>query len=168
MNQWLIDHLAPGEKVDKYYTTSEFSYRSKYCAANGLVLAGDAFGFLDPVFSSGVFLALRSGELCGDAVEAAIRKGDYSATQFEEYGDQVRGGIETMRRVVYAFYDVDFSFRRMFDKYPSTRGQVTECLAGDLFREYDGLFEAVDEFSKVPPRLPHGKPLMEPVCASST
>ncbi|HEX5177382.1 MAG TPA: NAD(P)/FAD-dependent oxidoreductase, partial [Chthoniobacteraceae bacterium] len=71
-NSWVANHLASGEQVGEYFVTSEFSYRSKFCAADGLLLAGDAFAFLDPVFSSGVFLALKSGEMAADAVDAAL------------------------------------------------------------------------------------------------
>ena len=60
-NAWIKAHLACGTPVGPYRLTSEFSWRSRYCAADGLLLAGDAFGFLDPVFSSGVMLALKSG-----------------------------------------------------------------------------------------------------------
>ena len=52
-NAWIKAHLACGTPVGPYRLTSEFSWRSRYCAADGLLLAGDAFGFLDPVFSSG-------------------------------------------------------------------------------------------------------------------
>ncbi len=70
-NVWIEEHLATGERSDKYWVTGEFSYRSEFCASDGLVLTGDAFSFLDPVFSSGLFLALRGGELAGDAADAA-------------------------------------------------------------------------------------------------
>ena len=74
-NAWIKDHLSIGEQFGEYRVTSEFSYRSKYCAADGLLLAGDAFAFLDPVFSSGVFLALKSGEMAAEAVDAALDGG---------------------------------------------------------------------------------------------
>ena len=80
-NAWVEQHLAAGQQFGPYRVTGEFSYRSRYCAADGLVLAGDAFAFLDPVFSSGVFLALRSGELAADAVDAALTAGDFSAAR---------------------------------------------------------------------------------------
>ena len=54
---------SPGRRsrqVGEYWVTGEYSYRSKFCAADGVVLVGDAFAFLDPVFSSGVFLALKT------------------------------------------------------------------------------------------------------------
>src|SRR3989454_12804440 len=81
-NTWIQQHLAPGRQTGPYRVTGEYSYRSRYCAADGLVLIGDAFAFLDPVFSSGVFLALRSGELAADAVDAALTGGNVGASQF--------------------------------------------------------------------------------------
>src|SRR6476661_1658783 len=95
-NAWVQQHLAVGEQFGPYRVTGEYSYRSRYCAANGLVLAGDAFAFLDPVFSSGVFIALCSGEMAADAVDQALTDGDYSAGRFENYGAELCRGIEAM------------------------------------------------------------------------
>src|SRR5688500_8757588 len=66
-NKWIEEYLAPGQQFGEYFITGEYSYHSKYCAAEGLVLAGDAFCFLDPVFSSGLMLALKSGVMAADA-----------------------------------------------------------------------------------------------------
>src|SRR5262252_3195161 len=81
-NQWIKDHLACGTQVGAHYITSEYSFRSRYCAADGLLLAGDSFGFLDPVFSSGVMLALKSGVLAADAIRACFDAQDFSAERF--------------------------------------------------------------------------------------
>jgi flavin-dependent dehydrogenase len=159
-NAWIERHLAAGVQSGPYRVTGEFSYRSRYCAADGLVLAGDAFGFLDPVFSSGVFLALRSGELVGDAVEAALAAGDVSAPRFREYGAQVCRGVEAMRRLVYAFYNREFSFRVFLSEYPQLKGDMTDCLIGNPSRDFQPLFDAVAKFADVPQPLAHGKPLI--------
>ncbi len=84
-NAWIKEHLACGTQEGAYFITSEFSWRSRYCAADGLLVAGDAFGFLDPVFSSGVMLALKSGMLAADHVKAAYDAQDFSARRFAEY-----------------------------------------------------------------------------------
>jgi len=160
-NKWIEEHLAAGRQFGSYRVTGEFSYRSRHCAANGLVLTGDAFAFLDPVFSSGVFLALRSGELAADAADAALSAGDYSATRFTEYGAELCRGIEAMRKLVYSFYDHEFSFRVFVREYPELAGDLTDCLMGHLFRDFDPLFEAVAKFAAVPPPLAHGTPLLE-------
>jgi flavin-dependent dehydrogenase len=160
-NLWVKQHLAVGKQFGPYRVTGEYSYRSRHCAADGLLLAGDAFAFLDPVFSSGVFIALRSGEMAAEAVDAALAAGDVSASRFTEYGTQLCKGIESMRRLVYAFYDQNFHFSEFFRHYPDLRGDLTDCLMGDLFRDFDPLFRAVAEFAVIPKLLEHGKPLLE-------
>jgi len=160
-NLWVQRHLEPGRPTGPYRVTGEYSYRSRYCAADGLVLIGDAFAFLDPVFSSGVFLALRSGELAADAVHAALTAGDVSASQFSDYGAQMRKGIEAMRRLVYSFYDHEFSFRVFLDHFPNLHGDLTDCLMGNLSRDFTSLFEAVAKFAGVPEPLAHGTPLVD-------
>ncbi len=158
-NAWVQAHLAPGRPVGPYYLTSEFSWRSRYCAADGLLLAGDAFGFLDPVFSSGVMLALKSGVLAADAIQSAFAAGDFSAARFAEYGRVLQEGIENMRKLVYAFYDPNFSFRKLTDKYPGLAGDITDCLSGDVNKDFSRLYGAVAETAEVPEPLPYGLPL---------
>ena len=167
-NAWIKDHLEPGEQFGRFYATSDFSYRSQHCAADGLVLTGDAFAFLDPVFSSGVFLALKGGELAADAVHEALDAGDVGAARFENYGNQVRQGLEAMRKLVYAFYDHNFSFGDLMMKHPDVRGDLTDCLIGNVFRDFDKLFDAVSEFAHLPEEPSYGGPLVTPACASSS
>lgn len=81
---WLRGRLEDARRTDDFRVTSDFSYRSKHCASDGLVLIGDAFSFLDPVFSSGVYFALTSGVLAADAVDEALTAGDTSAARFAE------------------------------------------------------------------------------------
>ena len=167
-NLWIKEHLAPGTQVGQHFITSEYSFRARYCAADGLLLAGDSFGFLDPVFSSGVMLALKSGTMAADAIYAAYEANDYSAERFTEYGRVLREGLENMRKLVYAFYDPDFSFRQLTDKYPELTGAVTDCLSGDVNKDFSKLYAAVAETAEVPETLPYGAPLprtAQPVCA---
>jgi flavin-dependent dehydrogenase len=158
-NKWIEQHLAAGQQIGEYRVTGEYSYRSRHCAGDGLLLIGDAFAFLDPVFSSGVFLALRSGEMGADAADAALEAGDCSASRFRDYGDQLCKGIESMRRLVYTFYDHEFRFRTFLTRYPDLKGEMTDCLMGNLWLDFDPLFQAVAEFAGVPAALAHGAPL---------
>ena len=159
-NPWIEGHLAQGTQKGQYRVTGEYSYRSRHSAADGLVLAGDAFGFLDPVFSSGVYLALRSGEVIADAVDAALTAGDVSAGRFSEYSAIMRHEIEAMRRLVYAFYNQDFSFKDFFMAFPDHRADVTDCLIGNLSRDFDPMFANLNTLIDVPGPVPHGVPLL--------
>ena len=157
-NVWIKEHLSEGQQFGDYYVTAEFSYRSKHPATDGLLLAGDAFAFLDPVFSSGVFLALKSGEMAADAVDAALKDGDTSGARFAAYGDVLCKGIENMRKLVYAFYDENFSFGKMIKAHPDQRGALTDCLIGDLFDlDFKELHAAMRNFAELPPELDYGR-----------
>ena len=164
-NPWMRERLAPGRQVGEYWLTSEYSRHSKYGAAPGLLLVGDAFAFLDPVFSSGVMLALKSGVLAGDAVHAALEADDLSPARFTDYAAAIRTSVENMRKLVYAFYDPNFSFKDLITRFPDASGAVTDCLSGDLGRDYSALWAQVGEFVDLPGDLPYGAPLMEPAMA---
>ena len=166
-NQWIKDHLACGTQVGAHFITSEFSFRSRYCASDGLLLAGDSFGFLDPVFSSGVMFALKSGTLAADAIFSAYKAQDFSAAQFTEYSNVLREGIENMRKLVYAFYDPNFSFRKLTNKYPEMTGPITDCLSGDVNKDFSKLYAAVAESAEVPEPLPYGAPLLRTTAETS-
>ncbi|SVD30115.1 uncharacterized protein METZ01_LOCUS382969, partial [marine metagenome] len=156
-NAWIERHLATGEQFGEYFVTGEFSYRNKFCAVDGLVLAGDALGFIDPVFSSGVFLALKSGVMLADVADPALREGDLSASRFEDYGKRMRDSIETMRKIVYAFYDENFSFKDLIMKGDQMRSDLTDCLVGNVDdKEFAELFEAMSELAELPEPIEHG------------
>ena len=158
-NLWIEKHLAPGRQTGPYYITSEYSYHVRHCGMPGLLLVGDAFCFLDPVFSSGLMLALKSGVMAGDAVHEALQAGDLSPERFADYGRMLRIGIENMRKLVYAFYDQEFSFRSLTDKYPDMAGEVTDCLSGDVNKDFSLLWQRISEFVSLPEPLPVGEPL---------
>jgi flavin-dependent dehydrogenase len=156
-NVWIKRHLEDAEQFGEYWVTGEYSYRSEYCASDGVVLVGDAFAFLDPVFSSGVFLALKTGELAADAIDLALENGDYSAAQFDEYGEKTCEIVEAMRKLVYAFYDDDFSFGKLVKAHPNVRGDLTDCLIGNLDKDFSDLFSALAELADIPEELVHGR-----------
>ena len=160
-NEWIREHLAVGQPVGKYFITSEYSRHSRYCAAPGLLLVGDAFAFLDPVFSSGVMLALKSGQLAGEAVHAGLLTGNLSPEHFAPYGRTLREGVENMRKLVYAFYEPAFSFREVIQRHPDAAGLITDCLSGDVNKDFTQLWDWIRELVPLPDDLPYGEPLGE-------
>jgi flavin-dependent dehydrogenase len=115
-----------------YFATKDYSYRATQVSGDGWVLVGDAFGFLDPLYSSGVLLALRSGEMAADAIADGLAKGDTGAAQLGRWGAGFNQGVDRMRRLVCEYYD-GFSFGQFVRNYPELRGTITDLLIGDLF-----------------------------------
>jgi flavin-dependent dehydrogenase len=129
--------VSMGTRCDRYYATKDYSYRASRCAGDGWVLVGDAHGFLDPLYSSGVLLALKSGQMAADAVAEGLAKGDLSAAQLGKWGPEFNEGMDRMRRLVCAYYD-GFSFGAFVRRYPHYKGHLTDLLIGNLFNDYVG------------------------------
>lgn len=146
--------VAGAERIDKVYSIVDYSYRSKKCAGNGFVLIGDAYGFLDPIYSSGVLLALKMAELAADAIHEAFSNNDFSGERLGQFQAKLDGGIESMRKLVYAFYKDGFSFAKFLEKYPEQRVNIINLLIGDVFKEgVDEIYGPMSEFADIPPSL---------------
>jgi len=128
------ERVSKAKRVTGHFATKDYSYRATAVAGDGWVLVGDAFGFLDPLYSSGVLLALRSGELAADAIGEGLEKGDTSAAQLGKWGPGFNEGVDRMRRLVCEYYD-GFSFGKFVKGFPHLQGKITDLLIGDLFTD---------------------------------
>lgn len=128
----VAERLAGANRVAGYFATRDFSYRCNKVAGPGWVLVGDAFGFLDPLYSSGLLLALKSGEMAADSIGEAFRKNDFSEEQLGNWGPLLNKGIDRIRRLVCEFYE-GFNFGNFVRNYPGLKGRITDLLIGDLF-----------------------------------
>ncbi len=148
------ERVSSGKRITGYFATKDYSYRATQAAGEGWVTIGDAFGFLDPLYSSGVLLALRSGEMAADAIVEGFQRNDLSAAQLGKWGALFNEGVDRMRRLVCEYYD-GFSFGQFVRNYPHLRGTVTDLLIGDLFTDrVDGVWQAMESLypeGKVPP-----------------
>ena len=98
----------------------DFSFGSRAYAGNRWVLAGDAGSFLDPVFSTGVAIALESGLEAAEAVDRGLTHGDLSVRQFVRFARRQRRRYRAFRRFVVSFYTPEFR-DLFFDRQPPTR-----------------------------------------------
>jgi flavin-dependent dehydrogenase len=126
--------VSGGRRVTGYFATKDYSYRATRVAGDGWVMIGDAWGFLDPLYSSGVLLALKSGELAADAIAEGLKSSDTSGERLGTWGPAFNQGVDRMRRLVCEYYD-GFSFGAFVRNYPQLRGTVTDLLIGDLFTD---------------------------------
>ena len=140
----VLRRVASAKRVTGYFATKDYSYRSKQAAGDGWVMVGDAFGFLDPLYSSGVLLALKSGQLAADAIVEALGKNDLSASQLGKWSPGFARGVDRMRRLVCEYYD-GFSFGKFVKHFPHLKNTVTDLLIGDLFDDHvDMVWEPMD------------------------
>jgi flavin-dependent dehydrogenase len=137
--------IANATRCDVYRAQKEYSYKAKKSAGDGWVLVGDAFGFLDPLYSSGVLLALVSADMASTAIGNALAVNDPSEARLRAWEPEYVKAMDRMRRLVCAFYD-GLSFGRLVKRNPDKKGLITDILVGDLFKpELDELWPLIDE-----------------------
>lgn len=139
----LQERLVDANFQNEVHVAKEFSYTTKRHAGDGWVLTGDAFGFIDPIYSSGVYFALETGVRAADAINEGFEKGDLSAAQLSKWAEDFKDGVTWIRKLVHAYYTNEFSFGRFMKDHPQHSGNLTDLLIGRIF--YDGAGTIFDD-----------------------
>jgi flavin-dependent dehydrogenase len=98
------NRIGDGRRVSQVYTAADFSYRSEKLTGNCWLLAGDAAGFIDPVFSSGVFLAVLAGEQAADVLHEVLDHPKRARRLFRHYERLVNRAMNVYLRFVESWY----------------------------------------------------------------
>ena len=127
------DRMGKATAVSPIQTTSDFSYRNRRLVGPRLLRVGDAAGFMDPIFSAGVYLAMTSGQRAAGAVIESLDRGDDGAARLARYERQLLRAMKTYWRMVEHFYttpfmELFFSPRERFQ----LASAVNAILAGEL------------------------------------
>jgi flavin-dependent dehydrogenase len=100
--------LAGAVRVTPVYSQANFAYENSPVVGDRFVAVGDAIAFVDPIFSGGVYIALRTGQLAAAAILDASRAGDFSARRFADYARQVRAGLDPLFKFIHKYYEPSF------------------------------------------------------------
>jgi flavin-dependent dehydrogenase len=104
----LMEAMRDAERVTPVRTAADFSYRSTRLFGDRWMLAGDAAGFIDPVFSSGVFLAVLGGEQAADALHEVLDRPAKRKKLFTRYERNINKAMDVYLRFVDAWYSKEF------------------------------------------------------------
>lgn len=147
----LLPRLQGARQSGPMQVLRDFTYRSKRRAGEGWVLVGDAYGFVDPLYSSGVYFALKSGELAADAMIEGFAQDDLSGERLGSFEPLFLRGMEAVRKLVHAFYDKEFSISKFLRRHPEHRDDLVQILVGNVFRDgVDDLFGPMGEMTDLP------------------
>jgi flavin-dependent dehydrogenase len=136
MSPALADRLKDAELTGPATATGNYSYKSSRISGPGYLMVGDAYGFIDPVFSSGVLIAMQSGFLAADAVTACLHKSKAEADRvLVRYEADVN---RAMIRFSWFIYRINRpAIRALFMRHGNPlrlREAVLSLLSGDVFR----------------------------------
>jgi flavin-dependent dehydrogenase len=131
----LAARLEHARRIAPVTATGNYSYQSARCVGDNYLLVGDAYAFVDPVFSSGVYLAMSGAFAAADAVDAALRDPTAAARALARYDRHVQRGVRTFSWFIYRITTPVMRDLMMGPKnvLGVVEGMVS-FLAGDIYR----------------------------------
>jgi ABC-type nitrate/sulfonate/bicarbonate transport system ATPase subunit/flavin-dependent dehydrogenase len=128
----IAKRMLGARPVHEFSREGNFSYVMKRFAGDGWLLVGDAARFVDPVFSSGVSVAIESARRAAEAIINALNNDDVSAPSFAGYEKSVRQGVNIWRDFILLYYQLPPLFLELISQ-PESRAQLTRLLQGDVY-----------------------------------
>jgi flavin-dependent dehydrogenase len=107
-SRYLPGLLARAERITPVRTEANFAYENRPVVGDRSIAVGDAITFVDPIFSGGVYVALRTGQLASEAILAAFADGRFSAKRFAAYERSVRRGVAPLFKFIHKYYEPAF------------------------------------------------------------
>jgi len=127
-----VRHILDGAtRVKPFYIEADYSYKMSRAAGPGWMLVGDAARFVDPIFSSGVSVAMRSGQFAWQALEQALAGGDDEAA-LKNYDETVQRGVQIWYEWITLYYRLQALFTRFSGK-PEYKADIQQLLQGEVF-----------------------------------
>ncbi|MGW8701869.1 tryptophan 7-halogenase [Streptomyces lavenduligriseus] len=130
----IYDALQKAERIRPFKAEGDYSYAMRQICGDRFLLIGDAARFVDPIFSSGVSVALNSARLAAKDVIAAHRAGDFRKESFATYEEKLRRAVRNWYEFISVYYRLNILFTA-FVQDPRYRIDVLKMLQGDF---YDG------------------------------
>lgn len=147
-NPDLAHAMRDARRVNEFKMEGDYSYKMDTFAGNGFVMIGDAARFVDPIFSSGVSVALYSAKYSSERIIEAFKTGDFSEASLKPYERKLRSGTE----IWYEFIRLYYKLLPLFTHFISSkehRVEVLRLLQGEVFdRREVPVLDAMRKFIK--------------------
>jgi flavin-dependent dehydrogenase len=131
----LKHRLRAAQAVLPVGTQANWSYRSSKFYGERLLMVGDSAAFVDPLFSTGVLLAINGARFAAEHIDGALTDGDFSEERFKSYQDQCTAGMEIFKSLVHEFYAENLRKVLMASSHsPTVCSAITSMLAGDVYK----------------------------------
>ena len=101
-------NLAGAERVTPVHRHANFAYENTPVVGDRFVAVGDAIAFVDPIFSGGVYIAMRTGQLAAAAIVDAFAARDFRRARFTDYARRVRRGLSPLFKFIHKYYEPSF------------------------------------------------------------
>ena len=131
----VAERMTRAEPIGPLTAGANYSYYSRRSAGDGYILIGDAASFIDPLFSSGVMMAMSSAAFAAEVVDAWLRDRKLGERLGRDYERKVRRGLKSLSWLIYrinspVLRDIFMSSLDLFN----TRNELLAILAGDFYQ----------------------------------
>ncbi len=149
-NASLAAVMKGAKRINEFKREGDYSYSMSQFCGDGFMLLGDAARFVDPIFSSGVSVAMHSAKFAAERIGCAFEKGEFSRNLFQPYETKLKGGVT----IWYDFIRLYYKLLPLFTKFiaePEHRLGLLQLLQGDVYdrKEAPPVLEAMRKFVKV-------------------
>lgn len=131
-NPDLVRAMAPAVRINDFKTEGDYSYCMDHFVGDGYLMIGDAARFVDPIFSSGVSIALYGAKYAAAQIAHAFETGDFSAASFLPYETRSRAGVDIWYEFIRLYYKLLPLFTH-FIQSKEHRLQVLQLLQGEVY-----------------------------------
>jgi flavin-dependent dehydrogenase len=132
----LLEGLKAAHRIRTFTDEGDYSYAMKQIADERLVLIGDAGRFVDPIFSTGVSIALNSARFAQRDVLGALESGNFGRDAFSTFETTIRRGTKNWYNFISVYYRLNVLFTA-FVIDPRYRLDVLQLLQGDVYEEVE-------------------------------
>ncbi|MEQ8705803.1 MAG: NAD(P)/FAD-dependent oxidoreductase [Phaeodactylibacter sp.] len=145
----VMNVLQGAEMIDEVASNGDFSYYSEKKFDDQYAIVGDAGGFLDPIFSSGIYLGMMGAKLAAKGIDDLLQ--GRGKDRLEAAYQDISGGYQVVEELICTFYepnsiafsditvDTNFSFR----KFETAYSILHLILAGDFFTNHERYLKAI-------------------------
>lgn len=145
-NENLKEVMKDAVRINDFKSEGDYSYSMEKLVGDGWLLIGDAARFVDPIFSSGVSIAIYSAKFASESIIRAFETNDFSEAAFQPYVDTLGKGVKIWYEFIRVYYKLLPSFTR-FIQAPEYRLQVLQLLQGEVFdRDEVPVLDAMKEY----------------------
>jgi FADH2 O2-dependent halogenase len=141
----LNEQLRLCERVRPFSSEGDYSYSMRQICGDRFVMIGDAARFVDPIFSSGVSIALNTARLASADIIEAWKAGDFSRERFRAYEQAQRRGAGNWYDFISIYYRLNILFAA-FVQDPRYRTEVLKLLQGDMWEADPPVLQQMREF----------------------
>ena len=131
-NDNLVQAMGNARRINEFKTEGDYSYKMSKFVGDGYLLVGDAARFVDPIFSSGVSIAMHGARNAAERIKVALERNDFSEAVLKPFEEKMRAGVEIWYEFIRLYYKLLPLFT-LFMQSKQYREQVHRLLQGEVY-----------------------------------